>query len=85
MLQAPGQILEQPFGLVRVLLVPGLAQRFFDAGVQMLGQALDDVTALMNLAALDRGGYTESVADRFAERLGAIDDERECQIFCVRS
>ncbi len=75
MLQAPGQILEQPFGLVRVLLVPGLAQRFLDAGVQMLGQALDDVTALMNLAALEGGGYAEAVSDRRAERLNTIDDE----------
>ena len=30
----------------------------------------------MDLAALDGGGHTEGVADRFAECLRAIDDER---------
>ncbi len=30
----------------------------------------------MHLAALDGGGHAEGVADRFAERLGAIDDEQ---------
>ena len=45
----------------------------------MLGQALDDVTALVDLAALDGGGHTEGVADRFAERLRAIDDEQPGQ------
>ena len=36
----------------------------------------------MDLAALDGGGHTEGVADRFAERLRAIDDEqpRQCRI-----
>ncbi len=33
----------------------------------------------MHLAALDGGGHTEGVADRFAERLGAIDDEQPGQ------
>ena len=48
----------------------------------MLGQALDDVTALVDLAALDGGGHTEGVSDRFAECLRAIDDEqpRQCRI-----
>ena len=48
----------------------------------MLGQALDDVTALVDLAALDGGGHTEGVSDRFAECLPAIDDEqpRQCRI-----
>ena len=32
---------------------PGLTERLLDARVQMLGQALDDVTALVDLAALD--------------------------------
>ncbi len=71
--QAPGQVLEQPFGLVGIVLVPGLAQRFLDARVQMLGQALDDV---VDLAALDGDGRPEGVADRFAERLRSIDDEQ---------
>ncbi len=31
---------------------------------------------LVDLAALDGGGHTEGVADRFAERLRAIDDEQ---------
>ena len=47
--------------------------------MQMQGQALDDVTALVDLAALDGGGHTEGVADRFAERLRAIDDEQPGQ------
>ena len=45
----------------------------------MLGQALDDVTALVDLAALDGGGHTEGVSDRFAECLRAIDDEQPRQ------
>ncbi len=48
-LQAPGQVPEQPFGLIRVVLVPGLTKRFLDAGVQRLVQALDDVAALVDL------------------------------------
>ena len=34
---------------------------------------------LVDLAALDGGGHTEGVADRFAERLRAIDDEQPGQ------
>ena len=79
MLQTPGQVAQQPFGLVCVVLVPGLTERLLDARMQMQGQALDDVTALVDLAALDGGGHTEGVADRFAERLRAIDDEQPGQ------
>ena len=64
MLQTPGQVAQQPFGLVCVVLVPGLTERLLDARMQMQGQALDDVTALVDLAALDGGGHTEGVADR---------------------
>ena len=53
MLQTPGQVAQEPLGLVCVVLVPGLTERLLDARVQMLGQALDDVTALVDLAALD--------------------------------
>ena len=79
MLQTPGQVAQQPFGLVCVVLVPGLTERLLDARMQMQGQALDDVTALVDLAALDGGGHTDGVADRFAERLRAIDDEQPGQ------
>ncbi len=67
MLQTPDQVAQEPLGLVCVVLVPGLTERLLDARVQMLGQALDDVTALVDLAALDGGGHTEGVSDRFAE------------------
>ena len=82
MLQTPDQVAQEPLGLVCVVLVPGLTERLLDARVQMLGQALDDVTALVDLAALDGGGHTEGVSDRFAECLRAIDDEqpRQCRI-----
>ena len=79
MLQTPGQVAQEPLGLVCVVLVPGLTERLLDARVQMLGQALDDVTALVDLAALDGGGHTEGVSDRFAECLRAIDDEQPRQ------
>ena len=46
MLQTPGQVAQQPFGLVCVVLVPGLTERLLDARMQMQGQALDDVTAV---------------------------------------
>ncbi len=82
MLQTPDQVAQEPLGLVCVVLVPGLTERLLDARVQMLGQALDDVTALVDQAALDGGGHTEGVSDRFAECLRAIDDEqpRQCRI-----
>ena len=67
LLQTPDQVAQEPLGLVCVVLVPGLTERLLDARVQMLGQALDDVTALVDLAALDGGGHTEGVSDRFAE------------------
>jgi hypothetical protein len=41
-----------------------MAQRLFDAGVEVLVQAVDDVAALVYLAALDGGGDGKSVADR---------------------
>ncbi len=41
---------------------------------EMLVEALDDVTALVDLAALNGGGYAEGVADRPRQRLGTIDD-----------
>ena len=44
MLQTPDQVAQEPLGLVCVVLVPGLTERLLDA-LQMLGQALDDVTA----------------------------------------
>ena len=64
MLQTPGQVAQEPLGLVCVVLVPGLTERLLDARVQMLGQALDDVTALVDLAALD-GGWTRLSCRRF--------------------
>ena len=71
MLQTPGQVAQEPLGLVCVVLVPGLTERLLDARVQMLGQGLDDVTALVDLAALDGGGHTEGVSDRFDRHLQA--------------
>jgi hypothetical protein len=54
-------------------------ERLLDACVQMLGQALDDVATLVDLAAPEGGGHTEGVADRIAEPLRAIDDEQPGQ------
>ena len=39
MLQTPRQVAQQPFGLVCVVLVPGLTERLLDARMQMQGQA----------------------------------------------
>ena len=63
------QVAQEPLGLVCVVLVPGLTERLLDARTQMLGQALDDVTALVDLAALDGGGHTEGVSDRWKPTL----------------
>ena len=48
MLQTPGQLAQQPFGLVCVVLVPGLTERLLDARMRQ-GQALDGLTALVDL------------------------------------
>ena len=55
MLQTPDQVAQEPLGLEGAVLqlVPGLTERLLEARVQMLGQALDDVTALVDLAAQD--------------------------------
>ena len=87
MLQTPGQVahaavrpcLRRPGPICRR---PDGAPSWLDARMQMQGQALDDVTALVDLAALDdTGGHTEPgrglevLRMRFAERLRAIDDQ----------
>ena len=44
--------------------------------MQRLGQPLDHVAGLMELAALDWRVGAEGAADGFAQRLGAVDDEQ---------
>jgi hypothetical protein len=43
--------------------------------MHVLVQALDDVAAVVDLAALDDGGDAEGVAGRPGQRLGATDDK----------
>ena len=69
------EIPDQLLGLLGVVQLPGLAQRLPDRDMEVLGQALDNVAGLVNLAALDRRVAAESLADRLGERLGAVDDE----------
>ncbi len=76
LLQTSGEVAQHPFGFVGVVLVPSPTERLFDARMQVLGQALDDVAALVDLAALDRGSDAEGVADRTAECLRTIDNEQ---------
>ncbi len=73
-LETPGQVLQEPLGLLGVLLVPSLVQRLLDAGVEMPVQAVCDVAALVHLAAPDGGGYPEGVADCLGLRPRAVDD-----------
>ena len=40
LLQPSGEVAQEPFGLLRVVLLPGLAERLLDACMQVLGQAL---------------------------------------------
>ena len=75
LLQAPGEIADETLGLLRIVQLPGLAQRLLDAGLEVLGQAFGDVAALVDLAALDQGRGSEGLSDRLGERLGAVDDE----------
>ena len=74
MFQAAGEIAQEPLGLVRVALVPGLAQGLADARVQALVQPVCDVAPLVHLATLDQRRMPEAPPDRLGERLGAVDD-----------
>jgi hypothetical protein len=47
--QAAGKIADQPFGLLRVVQFPDLAQRPADGSLQGFGQSLGDVARLMHL------------------------------------
>src|SRR3954470_16172552 len=69
------EVPDQLLGLVGVVQLPGLAQRLPDRTMEVLGQALDDVTGLVNLAALDRRVAAERLPDCLGERLGAVNDE----------
>ena len=53
-----------------------MAESFLDAGVQVLVKALDDVSAFMDLTALDRRGGAEGPADRLGEGFRPIDNEQ---------
>ena len=68
--QAAGEIAQEPLGLGRVALIPGLAQGLADARVQALVQPICDVASLVHLATLNQGRVPEAPP----ERLGAVDD-----------
>ena len=74
-LQAARQVLHEAFGFLGIVLVPGLPERLLDAGMKAFVEALDDVAALVDLAALEGGHRPEGPLDRLGERLGAVDDE----------
>lgn len=63
-LQTPGEIEDQGLGLLGIVQLPGLAQHLAHRGVQGFGQALQDVAAFMDLAALDRRVTAEGRPDR---------------------
>ena len=54
LLQSTRKIAEQLFRLPHIIQFPGLAERSPDRGVQVFRQSLQDVAALVDLAALDR-------------------------------
>ena len=63
-LQTPGQVAHQPFAALSADRPWSQACRsaFYDARMQMqAGRRLDDVTALVDLAAMDGGGHTEGI------------------------
>ena len=65
---------QEPLGLGRVALIPGLAQGLADARHQALVQPVCDVASLVHLATLDQSRVSEAPPDRLGERLGAVDD-----------
>ena len=79
-LEPAGEIAQQPLGFVSVVELPGLSQRLAHRGMQRLGQALDHVAGLVNLAALDRRVPAEGRADHLGQRLRAIDDEQPADL-----
>ncbi len=53
LLEAPGKVSKKPLGGVCIIRLPGLAKCMARAGMQMPGQAIDDVPALVDAAAPD--------------------------------
>src|SRR5215471_15839474 len=76
LLQAAGEVADQPFGLVGIIQFPRLTQCLAHRGMPRLGQTFEDVADLVDLATLDRGVTAEVLANRFGQRLGSIDDEQ---------
>ena len=72
-LQRGRQALQLLLGQLGAATVPGVAQRAPDAGVQFLGQVLDDVAPFVLLAALDECVDAEALDDGPAQRLAAVD------------
>ena len=70
LLKSPGEVARKTLCLGDILKFPGLTKRSADTGVEMHGQAVRDVPALVDLATPDRGISPEAAADRrFAELL----------------
>jgi hypothetical protein len=63
LVEPAGEIAQQPLGLVGIVELPGLAQRPADRGMQRLGQPLDHIAGLMELAPLDWRVGAEGAAD----------------------
>jgi hypothetical protein len=80
LLQPAGEVPDQPLGLIGVVQFPRLTQRLANRGMQRLGQTLQDVASLVDLAALDRGMAAEGLANRLGQRLGSVDDEQAADL-----
>ena len=80
LLQAPGEIAQKAFGLPRIVEFPGLSQHPANTGMEVPGQTLDDVPALVNLAAPDRGVGSEGPTDRLALGLRTVHHEQPADI-----
>ncbi len=62
-LQPASEVLPEPLGTIRVVLLPGLAQRLLDVRLEALIEALGDVASLVDPTALNGGGGTEGIAE----------------------
>src|SRR3954468_16610455 len=62
LLQAPGQVPDQPLGFGGIVQFPGLPQGPAHRGVQRFGQPFGDVARLVHLTALDRRVLAKGIA-----------------------
>ncbi|TWB89469.1 hypothetical protein FBZ93_116188 [Bradyrhizobium macuxiense] len=73
--QTTSWVSDQLLCAMRIINMPGLAQRSANRCMQMLRQVFDDVACLVNLTASDRRVWPKAPADRLRQRLRSANDE----------